>query len=92
MHGSVESGPAVNAGPPFVLLHQPALCASLAEHRQPWIISVHEYTWTPVIDLKPSRAGWAGRRAGLVTYFGLSAEWADHLIPLASVSIIGRTP
>ena len=91
MHGLAESGPAENAGLPFVLLHQAALCAYLAEHRQPWSIRVHEHALSPIIDLKPSLAGWADSRAGIVTDFGLSAEWADHLIPLASVSIIGRT-
>ena len=78
MNGFVESGPTVNAGIPFVLLHQAARCAYLAEHRHPWIIRVHEHTFPPVIDLKPSRTGWADNGAGYVTDFSLSAEWADH--------------
>lgn len=39
-----------------------------------------------------SPTGWADSRTGFVAYLSLSAEGADHLIPLASVSIIGRTP
>jgi len=88
----VQSHPAIATGLPFVLLDQATLCADLAEHRHPWIVRVHEHTLTPVIDLKSSLTGWADSRAGLETDFRLSAKGADHLIPLASVSIIGRTP
>jgi len=92
MHGLVENGPAVNAGLPFVLLHKPALCTCLAEHRHPWPTRVHEHTLITIIDLKFSQAGWTDSGAGIVTDFGLSAEWADHLISLVSVSIFGRAP
>jgi len=91
MRALVERGPAIATGIPPGLLHQTTLHASLAEHRHHWLIRIHEHTLTTIIDLKPSLAGWADSRTGLETDFGLSAEWADHLIPLASVSIIGRT-
>jgi len=78
MYRFVENRPAVNAGTSFVLLHQATLCADLAEHWHPWIIRVHEHTFPPIIDLEPSLAGWADSWSGIVTYFSLSAEGADH--------------
>lgn len=80
MHGPVESGPSVNAGLPFVLLRQTALHANLAEHRHHWLIRVHEHTLTPIIDLKPSLAGWADSRTGYVAYLSFTAEGADHFL------------
>ena len=89
MYGLAESGSALHAGLPFVLLHQATFSASLADHRHPWLICVHEHTFTTIIYFEPSLAGWAGRWASLVTNLSLTAEGADHLIPLMSTLKVG---
>lgn len=90
MHGSAEGGSAVHAGIPLVLLDQATRCAYLTEHRYPWFVCVHEHTLTPIIDLKPSLAGWACRWTGVIAFFSFPAEGADHWFALVSALIVGR--